>query len=127
MESVRRASLVWLSLCLLSVTGCATSMRNSSLDKETPRRQTLVQSVSDPIESTILERIPDMHSGKQGMAHAVSFTVLRSYMAASGRQCKSIRITTANSLSSGRERVACEGTENWFFSKDLFLTDADID
>ncbi|RLJ20557.1 hypothetical protein DJ030_06460 [bacterium endosymbiont of Escarpia laminata] len=122
METVRKIPLLILTACLVSVTGCATSMSAPSAKTETLQKDVAAYSVSNPLESAILSEITTLNPGERGAVGSVMFVAGELYTAASGRRCRPVTITGNPSPGVTRGRVACNDGHNWFFSGDVFLT-----
>jgi hypothetical protein len=144
MASIGKIKLIILAAFSMLIGGCATFVDPvsalaaiakpvSALVKpvaalmETPPPSGVVEHADNSVESAILSRIPYLASGVKGTVGAVSFIVDDAFASASGLRCRHVTITESSPIGTTRGRIACNNSQNWFFSRDIFPTDSDSD
>ena len=102
---------------LLAVSAIATMACGAP--QQTPESQLLSQpgivSPADDAEKQILARAAEMNEGDTESVGGREVLVLRSYRAASGRDCKSLRVASTDSTSSS-SRLICHFDDRWEFA-----------
>ena len=127
MASIRKIALIILTTSSMLVGGCAASVDPVSAEIETPPPSEVVYYANNPVELAILSRIPTLGAGVESMAGDVSFIAGDAFASASGLHCRPVTITESSPTGTTRGRIVCKNSQNWFFSRDIFLMDSDND
>ncbi len=122
-KSLSRPALIALAIFIsLLVAGCETMVKSDSA-----RSEEASPPVAAPVGFPLLSQLSTMNPGENIVVGNATYLIEDIYAAASGRQCKLIKITKNSPAGSGisLSKVACEQTHRWVFSKDVFLREAD--
>ena len=69
-------------------------------------------------EQQVLQAAALLKTGQSDKNGTITVTVVKSYFAASGRQCKSIQVSEG-ALQSIRDRIICQFDNDWGFAPDV--------
>ncbi len=127
MASIRKIELIILATFSMLVGGCAASIAPVPAEIETPPPSEVVYYANNPVESAILSKIPTLGAGVESTAADVSFIAGETFASASGLRCRPVTITESSPTGTTRGRIVCKNSQNWFFSRDIFLMDSDND
>jgi hypothetical protein len=127
MASIRKIELIILATFSMLVGGCAASVDPVSAEIETPPPSEVVDQVNNPVEWAILSIISTLGPGVESTAGDVSFIADEAFASASGLRCRHVTITESSPAGTSRGRIVCKNSQNWFFSRDIFLMDSDND
>ncbi|MBN2344410.1 MAG: hypothetical protein JXX29_22460 [Deltaproteobacteria bacterium] len=108
---------IYLSILTIFCSSCAGKQKTD--ETSSSQALTTIQPVApeNNDEETILKKIADAAVGKSIQSGSGTFVVTNSYFAASGRECKSIEIVTADNRTVFK--TVCDYDGTWGFAPDV--------
>ncbi len=115
----------WISglimVAVLGLTsGCVTIPSTNDTDAQETKPEVTLPTSRQSMETRILAEIVTMEAGERRQIDTLSIVTDEIYIAASGRQCRYIRLsgTTPSGLSG--KQLTCSDGNHWSFAKDVF-------
>lgn len=116
--SKKRLFVALVAYLSLVIVGCATVGEGQAMHSDVD-----VSGRAHSEESVILSKIAAMKAGEKTTVDGVTFVAGKTFSAASGHNCRSILIVKGLPVDGARERLACNSSGNWFFSKNIFMSE----